>query len=99
LIAVLLKVFAFIAAGASVIFALISLFAGASAGSATRTGPGLGTELGGPSMLFGGFLGAVISLVYGAFMFIFLYAYAEVIYLFLSIEEHTRATTDILRSR
>jgi hypothetical protein len=32
-------------------------------------------------------------------MFIFLYAYAEVIHLFLSIEEHTRATSDILRTR
>jgi hypothetical protein len=98
LIAILLKVFAFVAAGASVIFALVSLFAGASAGSATRA-PGVGGPDIGPSMLFGGFIGAVFSLVYGAFMFIFLYAYAEVIYLFLSIEENTRATSEILRTR
>ena len=101
LIAVLLKVFAFIAAGISVILALITLFAGASAGSATRSGPGLGSDFGGPSMMSAGvgFLGAVVQLIFGAITFIFLYAYAEVIHLFLSIEEHTRATSDILRNR
>jgi hypothetical protein len=95
LIAILIKIFAFVAGGLMVIAALVMMVAGAASSSAARSSA---IEAIGPQ-LFGGFVGGVIFLVYGVFMFVFLYGYAEVIYLFLALEENTRVTNEMLRSR
>jgi hypothetical protein len=97
LIAILLKILAFLAALICVIAALVTMFAGATAGSSMRNSPFESGAAAGA--LFTGFLGGVLILVYGAFLFIFLYGYAEVIYLFLGIEENTRLTNEMLRSK
>ncbi|MEK6325497.1 MAG: hypothetical protein AABN33_27975 [Acidobacteriota bacterium] len=38
-------------------------------------------------------------LVYGVFVFIFLYAYSEWMYVFMDIEENTRLTNEMLSER
>jgi hypothetical protein len=95
MMAMLLKVLAFLVAGISVILALVAV-AGGAATSSTATGSGVDI---GPAAFFTGFVGALLTLIWGGFMFILLYAYAEVIYLFLSIEENTRVTNEVLRTR
>jgi hypothetical protein len=92
-IAVLLKVFAFLAGAIMVIGGLVMIVAGAVSGSPARTTEPVALPM------FGGFVGGLLMIVYGAFLFVFLYGYAEVIYLFLGIEENTRVTNEMLRSR
>ena len=49
--------------------------------------------------MFGGAAGAAILLLYGAFLFIFLYGLGEWMYVFMDIEENTRKTNEMLASR
>lgn len=94
LIAVLIKVFAFIAAAILIIAGLAMLVAGAASSSR-------GTTFGdaGPGALFGGVVGGLIMLVYAVFVFVFLYAYSEWMYVFMDIEENTRVTNEMLSGR
>ena len=98
-IAVLMKVFAFLAGGILAIAGLVIFIAGAASGS--RGGPSLGnTSVDiGPTAFLGGALTGLILLVYGVFVFIFLYAYAEWMYVFMDIEENTRVTNEMLSGR
>jgi zinc-ribbon domain len=99
-IAVLMKVFAFIAGGILSIAGLMLIVAGASAGS-RGGGPFVGnTSLDiGPTGLWGGALTGLALLAYGVFVFIFLYAYSEWMYVFMDIEENTRVTNEMLSGR
>ncbi|MEK6285409.1 MAG: zinc ribbon domain-containing protein [Acidobacteriota bacterium] len=94
LIAVLIKVFAFIAGAICIIGALVMLAAGVASSSKTS---GFGDT--GPAALFGGVVGGLLMLVYGVFVFVFLYAYSEWMYVFMDIEENTRVTNEMLSGR
>jgi uncharacterized membrane protein len=90
IMSVIFKVLAGLAVIISVIVALIAL------GSSSRFGA---------SGLAGGFFGAVVSILYGAFVGLYLFAFAEFILVFLDIEqntreteENTRQTNDLLRN-
>ena len=96
LIAVLVKIASILVAVVAVIGAVGLIVAGAGAASSVRDSS-FGS--GAPSFLFSGFLGALFALVYGVFLSVSLYASAEMIYLFLGIEENTRATSEMLRTR
>ena len=96
-IAVLMKVFAFLAGGILVIAGIVMFIAGATAssrGSFGSTSANLG-----PTAFLGGALSGLVMLVYGLFVFIFLYAYAEWMYVFMDIEENTRVTNEMLSGR
>ena len=94
LIAVLIKVFAFVAAAILIVLGLIMLVAGAASSSRTATSFNAG-----PGAFFGGVVGGVIMFIYGVFVFIFLYAYSEWMYVFMDIEENTRITNAMLSER
>ncbi|SRR5258708_2531839 len=98
-IAVLMKVFAFLAGGILSAAGLMIIIAGATSGS--RGGALVGnTSLDiGPTGLWGGALTGLALLVYGVFVFIFLYAYSEWMYVFMDIEENTRVTNEMLSGR
>ena len=98
-IAVLMKVFAFIAGGILSIAGLMLIIAGASSGSRTLPAPGNTSFDIGPAGLWGGALTGLGLLVYGVFVFIFLYAYSEWMYVFMDIEENTRVTNEMLSGR
>jgi hypothetical protein len=96
-IAVLMKVFAFLAGGILVVAGVVMFVAGAAAGSRGsfgNTSPDLG-----PAAFLGGAMTGLILLVYGVFVFIFLYAYAEWMYVFMDIEENTRVTNEMLSGK
>ncbi len=82
IISVIFKVLAVLAVIVAVIVALVSLASTASYGA---------------SGLMGGFGFAVISLLYGAFLALYLFAIAEFILVFLDIEENTRLTEENTR--
>jgi hypothetical protein len=92
-IAILYKIFAFVSGGLCGIGALISLAAGLE--SSSRRGA---FDLG-SSFMAGGFFGAFLLGLYGAFLFIFFYGIGEFIYVFLDIEENTRLTNKMLSER
>ena len=94
-IAVLMKVFAFLAGGILVIAGVVMFIAGAAARA-----PSVGnTSTDFATAFLGGALTGLIMLVYGVFVFIFLYAYAEWMYVFMDIEENTRVTNEMLSGR
>lgn len=95
LIAVLMKILAIIGGLILIIGGLVMIAAGAA--SSSRSATALNET--GPAALFGGFLGGLIMLVYGIFVFVFLYAYAEWMYVFMDIEENTRLTNQMLSNR
>jgi hypothetical protein len=70
------------------------IVAGATASKSTPAVPDIG-----PGAFFGGLVGGLIMLVYGVFVSIFLYAYAEWMYVFMDIEENTRVTNEMLSAR
>ena len=80
-----------------IIVGLVMIVAGAASSKSTPafsdSGPG---AFGG---LVGGLVGGLIMLVYGVFVAIFLYAYAEWMYVFMDIEEDTRMTNEMLLER
>jgi len=96
-LATLVKILAFVVAGLCVIAGLIFIIAGIAGGSTSTSNAPFNQA--GPTAFVGGFVGGVMLIVYGAFAFVFLYAYAEMIYLFLGIEENTRITNEVLRMR
>jgi hypothetical protein len=96
-IAVLMKVFAFLAGGLLVIAGVVMFIAGAAASS--RGSFGNTPADFGPTAFLGGALTGLLMLVYGVFVFIFLYAYAEWMYVFMDIEENTRVTNEMLSGR
>lgn len=94
LIAMLYKVFAFVAGGGCVLlslFMIVSSFT-SSSNSTLTIGPD-------PTAIFGGAVGGLMLLVFGAFLFIFLYGLGEWMYVFMDIEENTRKTNEMLASR
>jgi len=99
LISVLIKVFAFIAAAIFIILGLVMLVAGAAT-SARTTSSFEGTTTFNPGgLLFSGVVGGLIMFIYGVFVFVFLYAYSEWMYVFMDIEENTRITNAMLSER
>src|SRR6266404_5310194 len=93
LIAVLMKILAVVVGALLIILGLVMIVAGATASKST---PGFPDS--GPSA-FGGLVGGLIMFVYGVFVAIFLYAYAEWMYVFMDIEENTRMTNEMLLGR
>jgi hypothetical protein len=96
-IAVLMKVFAFLAGGILIIAGVVMVIAGAAASS--RGSFGNTSADFGPMAFLGGAMTGLILLVYGVFVFVFLYAYAEWMYVFMDIEENTRVTNEMLAER
>lgn len=93
LIAMLYKILAFVAGAACVLFGLFIFVTGLAAGSKTAT---IGGE---PTAIFGGAVGGLFLLIYGAFLFIFLYGLGEWMTVFMDIEENTRKTNAMLASK
>jgi hypothetical protein len=95
LIAVLIKIFAVLAGVVLIIGGLVTIVAGLASGSkATPAFPDTG-----PAAFLSGAVVGLVMLAYGVFIFIFLYAYAEWMYVFMDIEENTRATNEMLAGR
>ena len=94
LIAVLMKILAVVVGALLIIVGLVMIVAGATASKSTPAFPDTG-----PGAFFGGLVGGLIMLVYGVFVAIFLYAYAEWMYVFMDIEENTRMTNEMLLGR
>ena len=92
LIAMLYKILAFVAAGACVLGALFMFVTGVATSSRS---PVLGPD---PTAIFGGAVGGLLLLIYGAFLFIFLYGLGEWMTVFMDIEENTRKTNEMLAS-
>jgi hypothetical protein len=93
LIAVLLKVFAFIGGAILLVLGVVMLIAGAASGPRSTTFNALG-----PSFV-SGVVGGLLTMVYAVLVFIFLYAYSEWMYVFMDIEENTRTTNEMLSGR
>jgi hypothetical protein len=94
LIAMLYKVFAFVAGGGCVLlslFMIVSSFT-SNSNSTLTIGPD-------PTAIFGGAVGGLLLLVFGAFLFVFLYGLGEWMYVFMDIEENTRKTNEMFASR
>ena len=94
LIAVLMKILAVVVGALLIIVGLVMIVAGAASSKSTPTSPDFG-----PGAFFGGLVGGLIMFVYGVFVAIFLYAYAEWMYVFMDIEENTRMTNEMLSGR
>lgn len=89
-VSVILKVLAWITAGLTVIGFLGFLVLGATMGSVMRN-----TPYGGYGQFGSGMFGVIMAfsiLFYGAFMFIGLLAWSDMIMVLLAIEENTRIT-------
>ena len=97
MIAVLMKILALLIGAALIIAGLVMIVAGAAASSKTTASPF--PDNSGPAAFFGGLVGGLIILFYGVFASIFLYAYAEWMYVFMDIEENTRMTNEMLLGR
>jgi hypothetical protein len=95
LIAVLIKILAIIGGVILIIGGLVMIASGAVSSSRST----IALNEAGPASLFGGLVGGLIMLVYGIFVFVFLYAYAEWMYVFMDIEENTRLTNEMLSNR
>lgn len=93
LIAMLYKILAFVAGGACILVALFMFVTGAATSSRSTT---LGPD---PTAILGGAVGGLFLLIYGAFLFIFLYGLGEWMTVFMDIEENTRKTNEMLASR
>jgi hypothetical protein len=92
---VLIKIFAVVAGAILIIGGLVTIVAGATSRSTTTTSfPDAG-----PTAFLGGAAVGLIMLVYGVFVAIFLYSYAEWMYVFMDIEENTRLTNEMLSGR
>jgi hypothetical protein len=95
LIAVLMKILAVVVGALLIIVGLVMIVAGAAGSKSTPAFP----DNSGPGAFFGGLVGGLIMFVYGVFVAIFLYAYAEWMYVFMDIEENTRMTNEMLLGR
>jgi len=94
LIAMLYKILAFVAGGGCVLLALFLIVS-----SFTSSSPGTPTLGPDPTAIFGPVVGGFVLLVFGAFLFIFLYGLGEWMYVFMDIEENSRKTNELLASR
>ena len=97
-IAVLIKIFAFVAAGILVIVGLFMIISGAAASSRSTSLGTTSVDMG-PAAFLGGAVGGLIMIIYAVFVFVFLYAYSEWMYVFMDIEENTRVTNEMLLGR
>jgi len=95
LIAVLMKILAVVIGAILIIVGLVMIVAGATSSAKAPTA----FPDSGPTALLGGLVGGLISLVYGVLVFVFLYAYAEWMYVFMDIEENTRLTNEMLSTK
>ena len=95
LIALLIKILAVVAGVLLIIGGLVTIVAGAA--SSARTAPSFPDTS--PTAFLGGAAVGLIMIVYGVFVSIFLYAYAEWMYVFMDIEENTRMTIEMLSAR
>ena len=95
IIAVVMKILAILLGVILIIAGLVMIVAGATA--STQSSPTLPDI--GPGALFGGLVGGLIVMIYGVFLFVFLYAYAEWMYVFMDIEENTRMTNEMLMKK
>lgn len=96
LVAVVMKILAVVVGALLIIGGLVIIVAGAAASSSGPSGTFRDT---GQGAFLGGLLGGFGLLIYGVFVFIFLYALAELIYVFMDIEENTRMTNEMLMGR
>ncbi|HEY4815665.1 MAG TPA: hypothetical protein VIH58_13350 [Chthoniobacterales bacterium] len=92
-IATIFKILAFVLGILCLLGSVITLAIGAGAGVNSSSSFANNAAFGG---LFTGFLGAVVVLVYGVIIFLYLYAMSEFIHVFLDIEENTRLTNHML---
>ena len=97
LIAVLIKIFAIIAGALLIIGGLVTIIAGLSAG--TKTSQTIPLQEPNPMNFIGGTVAGFMMIVWGVFAAVFLYAYAEWMYVFMDIEENTRMTNEMLMGR
>ena len=95
-IAVLIKIFAVVAGALLIIGGLITLIAGAASTRSTTTIPTTDVS---PIAFLGGAVFGFMMMIYGVFIAVFLYAYAEWMYVFMDIEENTRMTNEMLMGR
>jgi nicotinamide riboside transporter PnuC len=91
-IAIIVKIMAWIALIVGLLGAIGALFAGFTL---SNQGP-LGLNIQGP---LAGIAAFVVTLVFAVINFLFLYAVGESIYLFLAIEENTRRTAFLLQQQ
>ncbi len=95
IVATIIKILAWIILVLGVLGGCASLVLGLMGGAATPRGGGAGLAiLGG---LFGAFSGVVV-IIFAALQFLFLYAWGELIYLLLALEENTRLTAERLQA-
>ena len=94
LIAMLYKILALVVGGVCVLMGCSCFVSGIAIDFGSSTAIGL--DLMG---IFGGTVGGLFLLVYGAFLFIFLYGLGEWMYVFMDIEENTRKTNETLALR
>jgi hypothetical protein len=94
LIAMLYKVLAFVSGGGCLLLALYLILSSFTSKPENTLTIGLD-----PTAVFGGAIGGLILLVFGSFLFIFLYGLGEWMYVFMDIEENTRKTNELLASK
>ncbi len=95
IVATIVKVIAWIVLVVGVLGGCGTLVLGLLAGS---SGPrGGGAEFGPLAGLLGGAVSGLVVIVLALIYFLFLYAYGELIYLLLALEENTRLTAERLK--
>jgi len=90
----LYKVLAFVSGGGCLLLALYLILSSFTSKPENTLTIGLD-----PTAVFGGAIGGLILLVFGSFLFIFLYGLGEWMYVFMDIEENTRKTNELLASK
>jgi hypothetical protein len=95
-VATIIKILAWIVLVLGVLGGCASLVLGLM-GGAGGTPRGGGAELAILGGLFGAFSGVVV-IIFAALQFLFLYAWGELIYLLLALEENTRFTAERLQA-
>jgi hypothetical protein len=97
-IAVLIKIFAIVAGALLIIGGLVTIIAGAASSTRSTTIPqSLPSD--NPMAFLGSAVFGFMLIVYGVFLAVFLYAYAEWMHVFMDIEENTRMTNEMLMGR
>jgi len=94
LIAMLYKVLAFVCGGGCLLLALYLIVS--SFTSSPQSSLSIVPD---PAAIFGGAVGGLVLLVFGAFLFVFLYGLGEWMYVFMDIEENTRKTNELIAAR
>ena len=97
-IAVLIKIFAIVAGALLIIGGLVTIIGGLASSTRTTT-PSPFPDTTSPMAFLGGAVFGFMMIIYGVFIAVFLYAYAEWMYVFMDIEENTRMTNEMLMGR